>query len=208
MGGYGLYGLSPWAYGSQIYNMGYAGYSNPYYNGATLASARFTEGSPGTGATIASARFSEGGSGTSTSQAAPYDYSQPIDSPATPPQQSATQEAQGAFDQSRTAFKNGDYAQARSLCDKALQKLPDDPRDPRIPRTRLVRPQTVRRIGGDTLYRALGRTRVGLDDDGRALPEHRCLHGPASRPGIVQPRQPQVGRGPLRAGLPVPGARA
>jgi tetratricopeptide (TPR) repeat protein len=110
MGGYGLYGLSPWAYGSQIYNMGYAGYANPYNNGATIAAARFTEG----------------GSGTSTSQAAPYDYSQPINSPAAPPQQSATQEAQGAFDQSRIAFKNGEYAQALSLCDKALKKLPED----------------------------------------------------------------------------------
>jgi tetratricopeptide (TPR) repeat protein len=128
MGGYGLYGLSPWAYGSQIYNMGYTGYANPYNNGATIASARFTEGSTGTGATLAAARFTEGGSGTPSSQAAPYDYSQPINSPPPPPQQSATQEAQGAFDQSRAAFKSGDYAHARSLCDKALQKLPDDPR--------------------------------------------------------------------------------
>ena len=208
MGGYGLYGLSPWAYGSQIYNMGYAGYANPYNNGATIASARFNEGGPGTGATIASARFNEGGSGTSSSQAAPYDYSQPINSPPTSPQQSATQEAQAAFDQSRAAFKNGDYAQARSLCDKALQKLPDDPKIHEFRGTCPVRAQAVRRIGGDTLYRSLGRTRLGLDDDGRALPEHRGLHGPASRPGIVQPRQSWVGRGPLRARLPVHGAGA
>src|SRR5262249_17485209 len=64
----------------------------------------------------------QGARGTSS-----YDYSQPINTSAAPAQQSVTDEAEGIFGQSRAAFKTGDYKQALEHCDKALQKLPNDP---------------------------------------------------------------------------------
>jgi tetratricopeptide (TPR) repeat protein len=85
--------------------MGYSGYMNPYF-GAGL-------GGQGIGAVA--------------NQQAPYDYSQPIDTQGAPQEPSAKDQAYALFDQSRAAFKAGDYAGALSQCDQALQKLPNDP---------------------------------------------------------------------------------
>jgi hypothetical protein len=116
-GGYGwgwpgMYGMGSWAYGPMLYNMGYSTYSNPFDFNSSIASARFVQSGAST----------QGARGTSS-----YDYSQPINTSAAPPQQSVTEEAEGMFGQSRAAFKTGDYSQALDLCDKALQKLPNDP---------------------------------------------------------------------------------
>jgi tetratricopeptide (TPR) repeat protein len=115
-GGYGsgwpgMYGLGSWAYGPMLYNMGYSTYSNPFDFNSSIASARFVESGAST----------QGARGTS------YYYSEPINTLADPPQQSAIEEAQRTFNQSRAAFMRGEYEQALDLCDKALQKLPNDP---------------------------------------------------------------------------------
>jgi hypothetical protein len=117
MGGYGIgygmggYGMGYWGSGPMLYNMGYSTYSNPFDFNSSIASARFVQSGAST----------QGARGTSS-----YDYSQPINTSATP-QQSVTDEAEEIFGQSRAAFKTGDYKQALDFCDRALQKLPNDP---------------------------------------------------------------------------------
>lgn len=113
-GGYGYgtgypmagYGMGGWGYSPMMGGMGGSGYSNPYYGAAG--------GGQGQAA------------GQAQAQGSP-DYSQPIDTSTPPPQNSATELAVTTFDQSRAAFKAGDYGQALSLCDKALGMLPNDP---------------------------------------------------------------------------------
>ena len=67
------------------------------------------------------------GASTQGARGTSYDYSQPIDTSATPPQQSATGTPEETIGRSRAVFKTGDYKQALDLCDQALQKLPNDP---------------------------------------------------------------------------------
>jgi tetratricopeptide (TPR) repeat protein len=90
--------------------MGYADYYNPYYDNV-----------------MAGAPVAQDVGADAANQGAGYNYGQPIDTTAAAPEKTATDEAEAVFDQSRAAFKTGDYAQALSLCDSALQKLPNDP---------------------------------------------------------------------------------
>jgi tetratricopeptide (TPR) repeat protein len=106
LGGLGLglgaglgWGLSSWAYGPSLYNWGYSNYYNPYY----YQSAPAVAGQP-----------------------VVYDYSQPIDPSVNPPAQPVTDTANTQFDQARSSFKNGDYAQALTLTDQALGQMPND----------------------------------------------------------------------------------
>ncbi len=101
-GGYGLgvgmgMGMAAWSMGSSLYSgWGYIPYANPYY------------GAAGAGASPV------------------YNYSQPIDTAAAPPDNSVTSPAMTAFDQARDAFKGGDYANALALADKAVKAVPGD----------------------------------------------------------------------------------
>ena len=89
-GGYGLgyglglgTGLMAWGLGSSLYSgWGYMPYSNPYSSYAMA---------PAGGVQPV------------------YDYSQPIDTTAAPPDDSVSDPAVAAFDQARDAFKAGDY---------------------------------------------------------------------------------------------------
>jgi hypothetical protein len=101
MGGMGGMGMG---------GMGTSGYSNPYY-----ASAGAGQG-----------QGQVQGQAPSQAQGSP-DYSQPINTSAAVTQNSATELAATTFDQSRAAFKSGDYNQALTLCDKSLKTLPNDP---------------------------------------------------------------------------------
>jgi tetratricopeptide (TPR) repeat protein len=97
------YGLSSWLFGPMLYNWGYSNYYNPYYGG-------------GYGATS-----------TVVQQPIIYDYSQPINATASPPDQGVTDPAMATFDQAREAFKRGDYTNALNLTDQALRQVPNDP---------------------------------------------------------------------------------
>jgi tetratricopeptide (TPR) repeat protein len=106
--GYGLglgmgWGLSSWMMGPMLYNYGYSNYSNPYYGG-------------GYG----------GGNAALVQNAGAYDYGQPIDSQATPPDQTVSTQAVSTFDSAREAFKAGDYAKALDLVDQAIKLMPND----------------------------------------------------------------------------------
>lgn len=101
--GMGLgWGLSSWGYGSMLYGMGYMPYVNPYYVNNTVV----VEQPAGS--------------------AAPYDYSQPIDTTSAPVQQTAANPALTLFDGARTAFQQGDYVGALNQADQALASLPSD----------------------------------------------------------------------------------
>src|SRR5690606_4379052 len=88
--------FSRWGYGSWLYRLGYSSYTNPYYAADLL------------------------GAG----QAAPYDYSQPIDTAAEPQEEAKARPALRLFDSARDEFKKGDYNQAGKLADEALGLLP------------------------------------------------------------------------------------
>jgi tetratricopeptide (TPR) repeat protein len=56
-----------------------------------------------------------------------YDYSQPVNTAAPPPEPAAADQANSAFDQAREAFKAGDYSRALQLDQQALAQTPQDP---------------------------------------------------------------------------------
>jgi hypothetical protein len=110
LGGLGLglgmglgWGLPYWGYGSALYGMGYAPYYNPYYSG--------------------------GGAGVAAQPvvaAAPYDYSQPIDTVSAPADAATADPALALFDAARQSFYQGNYADALQKTDQALATLPND----------------------------------------------------------------------------------
>jgi tetratricopeptide (TPR) repeat protein len=97
------WGLSSWMMGPMMYNWGYSNYSNPYYGGGY-----------GAGNTVV------------VQQPVVYDYAQPIDSQAPPPDQTVSNQAVSTFDSAREAFKAGDYAKALGLVDQAIKSMPND----------------------------------------------------------------------------------
>jgi tetratricopeptide (TPR) repeat protein len=96
------WGLSSWGFGSSLYGMGYMPYSNPYYYGATAG-------------LVAQADV-----------AAPYNYSQPINTVSAPAAESVADPAMSLFDAGRASFKEGNYADALQKTNDALAKLPND----------------------------------------------------------------------------------
>jgi tetratricopeptide (TPR) repeat protein len=99
--GLGLgWGLASWGFGSSLYGMGYMPYSNPYY-----------------------ADYYGGGAAVA---AAPYDYSQPIETTTAPAEEASADPAVALFDAARASFQQGNYTDALSKADSALAKLPND----------------------------------------------------------------------------------
>ncbi len=97
------YGLSSWLFGPMLYNWGYSNYSNPYYGGVGYGGAAAVQ------------------------QPIVYDYGQPIDATAPPPDDSVATQAVSTFDQARESFKQGDTTHALDLVDQALRQMPNDP---------------------------------------------------------------------------------
>ena len=58
--------------------------------------------------------------------AAPYDYSQPIDTASAPADESVADPAMALFDAGRASFQQGNYADALQQTNDALAKLPND----------------------------------------------------------------------------------
>jgi tetratricopeptide (TPR) repeat protein len=101
-------GLGVWALSSSLSNWGYSSYYNPYYAQPAVVYQQPT----------------------TVVQQVPYpvyDYSQPINVQAPPPEQSVADTAVATFDAAREAFKQGDYATALTKTNEALSKLPNDP---------------------------------------------------------------------------------
>ncbi len=93
------WGIAAWGLGSPYYSWGYAPYTNPYVVTQPVV----------------------------VQQTVPvYDYAQPIDTQAPPPQPDVADPATANFDAAREAFKNGDYAQALQLDEQALKSMPND----------------------------------------------------------------------------------
>jgi tetratricopeptide (TPR) repeat protein len=97
------FGLASWGFGSALYGMGYMPYSNPYYG-------------YGGGAVVANQPVA----------AAPYDYSQPIDTTSPTASESIVDPAMVTFDAARESFKQGNYEQALAQASDALKSLPND----------------------------------------------------------------------------------
>jgi tetratricopeptide (TPR) repeat protein len=55
-----------------------------------------------------------------------FDYSRPLEPQVEPPAETDQEAATRLFDQARGQFRSGDYAEALSLTDQAIQKLPSD----------------------------------------------------------------------------------
>jgi tetratricopeptide (TPR) repeat protein len=107
--------VTAWALGSSFYNWGYSSYANPYYAEETVAQPIVIE------QTVAGSEPQM-----VTVPAYTYDYSQPIDTQATPPPAEVANPAIAKFDSARAAFGAGDYAGALQLTDEALKVLPND----------------------------------------------------------------------------------
>ena len=84
-----------------MYGYGYAGYSNPYASGVV-------------------------GTGVGQPGASAYNYSQPLNTAAAPPEETAASQATTVFDQARDAFKSGDYSTALQRIQQALGPMPND----------------------------------------------------------------------------------
>ncbi len=110
--GYGAWGMGAglmagvgmWGLGSALYGYGYSGYNNPYH-GAGVGQAGLYAPSAGGPA---------------------YDYSQPINTQAAPPEQTTTDQATAVFDQARESFRTNDYPTALARDEQALGQMPND----------------------------------------------------------------------------------
>ncbi len=107
-------GVTAWGLGSSLFNWGYASYGNPYYGAAAAQPIVIQQPVDG------------GAAQAVTVPASTFDYSQPLDTQASPPPADVADPAVAKFDSARESFKNGDYATALKLTDEALKTLPND----------------------------------------------------------------------------------
>ncbi len=109
-------GMATWALASSLTSWGYSRYSNPYYYGSPTVVVQQP-------VVVGGAPLQQGmGMG-----AGGYNYSQPINTQAPPPDQVAAEAAVAMFSNARDAFKAGDYPSALRKTDDALAKMPNDP---------------------------------------------------------------------------------
>ena len=96
---WGMSTYSGWGLGSLANSWLYSGYTNPYY--ATVVAAQPAQ------TTVV------------------YDYSQPINVTAAPPDASVTESTEQVFSAARDAFMAGDYQRALDLSDQVLKQTPN-----------------------------------------------------------------------------------
>jgi tetratricopeptide (TPR) repeat protein len=99
------YALAGWGLASLANNWLFSRYANPYYVATPVVN------------------------NVAVVQAPPavYDYSQPIDVAAAPPEPTVAERSQATLDAAIAAFGAGDYAQATAMAEQALALTPDDP---------------------------------------------------------------------------------
>src|SRR6516165_3084087 len=90
--------------GPRPFDWGYSSYSNPYWSGPSATT----------------------WPSTAVVQPLAYDYSQPINTLAAPPDPGVTSQTITCFDSAREAFKAGNYARALELTDQAIRQMPND----------------------------------------------------------------------------------
>jgi Tetratricopeptide repeat len=105
-------GMATWALASSLTSWGYSRFSNPYYYGAQTVVVQQP-------VVVGGAPYQPVSSG--------YNYSQPINTQAPPPDEVAAEAAVAMFSNARDAFKAGDYPSALHKTDDALAKMPNDP---------------------------------------------------------------------------------
>jgi tetratricopeptide (TPR) repeat protein len=98
---WGMSNYSGWGLGSLASDWLYSGYTNPY--NATMVAAQPAQ------TTVV------------------YDYSQPINVAATPPDSSVAESTEQVFSAARDAFMAGDYQRALDLADQVLKQTPNVP---------------------------------------------------------------------------------
>ena len=116
LGGFGLGMVSSsllgWGMGSSLYNWGYSSYSNPYYS--YVPSNTIVVQQPVVVQQPAQV------------SAAPYDYSQPLNTEAGQPPQAVADPALTTFEKARQDYILGSYDAALAGVNKALEALPND----------------------------------------------------------------------------------
>ena len=106
-----------WGLDSVATDWMYSGYSNPYVTPATqVVVVQQPVAVPVDGGVVPPAQ-----------QVVAYDYAEPINVAAAPPEPTAAESAQKVFESARDSFKAGDYGRALALADQALAMLPEDP---------------------------------------------------------------------------------
>ncbi len=179
-GGYGAglgmgMGLAAWGMGSSLYSgWGYMPYANPYYGAAGAVASPV------------------------------YNYSQPIDTAAAPPDNSVAAPAMTAFDKARDAFKGGDYASALTLADQAVKSVPGDSA------VHEFRAQVLIALGkyDDAAAALYGVLSVGPGWDWTTLislyPDLETYTAQLRALEKSVRTDPRVGRAAVRAGVPLP----
>jgi tetratricopeptide (TPR) repeat protein len=99
-------GVAAWGVGSLLNSWGYSSFANPY-----LGYSSFNAQQP---AVV-------------VQQPIVYDYSRPLNPASASPAPAAVDQAVAILDNARAAFRSGDYAQALTLADQAIQQTPNDP---------------------------------------------------------------------------------
>src|SRR5262249_34556858 len=97
---WGVSNYESWGLGTMASNMLYSDYANPYYTQPAAQPAPTT---------------------------VVYDYSQPINITAAPPDTTVTNTTEQDFSAARDAFKAGDYARALAQTDEVLKQTPNAP---------------------------------------------------------------------------------
>ena len=113
-------GIGAWGIGSAVYNWGYRPYVNPYFITQPVV---IQQSVPTTVLVQQAVPVQQPAA---VVEAAPIDYSQPLNTRAAPPDPTTADPAMQTFDQARAAFKAGNYAQALQQTDQALKALPSD----------------------------------------------------------------------------------
>ena len=164
---WGMSTYSGWGLGSVANTWLYSNYTNPYY--ATVVAAQPAQ------TTIV------------------YDYSQPINVTAAPPDASVAESTEQVFSAARDSFKAGDYQRALDLADQVLKQTPNAAVVHEFRALALFALKRYDEAAAVDLRGPDGRTGLELVDHGRALSRRRHLHQPASRPGSLRQEPIRIG---------------
>ncbi len=120
MTGLAVGGIGAWGIGSAVYNWGYRPYVNPYFITQPVV---IQQPVP---TTVVIQQPVPVQQPAAVVEAAPIDYSQPLNTSAAPPEPTTADAAMQTFDAARAAFKAGNYAEALQQTDQVLKTLPSD----------------------------------------------------------------------------------
>ena len=120
MTGLAVGGIGAWGIGSAVYGWGYRPYVNPYIVTQPVV---IQQPVPTTVVVQQPVAVQQPAG---LVEAAPIDYSQPLNTSAAPPDPATADPAMQTFDAARAAFKAGNYTEALQQTDQVLKTLPSD----------------------------------------------------------------------------------